>query len=94
MKPAESVLLPTLFVTTTSTAPAACAGTTAVICVPLLTVKEVAALLPNATAVAKVNPVPVMTTDVPPSAAPVFGLTEATVGAGALTQRLATLSAG
>ncbi len=46
-----------------------------------LTVKLVAALAPKSTAVAPVNPVPVMVTDVPPAAGPVFGLTAVTVGA-------------
>jgi hypothetical protein len=42
-------------------------GETAVICVSLSTVKEVAALAPNLTAVAPVKFLPVMTTVVPPS---------------------------
>src|SRR5439155_27006024 len=62
-----TALVPPAVVTVTSTVPAAPAGAVAVICVALLTVKAVAAVVPNFTADAPVNPVPVMTTDVPPA---------------------------
>jgi hypothetical protein len=42
--------------------------------------KELAALLPNLTAVASKKLVPVMVTLVPPGVGPVFGLTLVTVG--------------
>ncbi len=45
-------------------------GRHAVICVAELTVKLVALIPPNCTAVAPVKPVPVMTTTVPPAAGP------------------------
>ena len=47
-----------------------------------LTVKLVALLAPNFTAVAPVKSVPVIVTDVPPSADPEVGEIEVTVGAG------------
>jgi hypothetical protein len=46
------------------------------------TVKVVAALAPKLTAVAPAKPVPVIVTDVPPTADPLFGLTDVTVGGG------------
>ena len=64
-----------------STVPAAWAGDVAVIDVSLLTVKPVAAVAPKFTAVAPVNPVPVIVTDVPPAAGPLLGVTLVTVGA-------------
>ena len=72
--------VPEAVVTVTLTVPAASAGSTAVICVAELTVKLVAAVLPNFTAVAPVKLVPVMTTVVPPAVGPVLGLTAVTVG--------------
>lgn len=61
----DSLLLePADVVTTTLTAPLP-DGATAVICVADTAVKLVAAVLPNATAVAPVKFVPVMVTDVP-----------------------------
>ena len=45
----------------------------AVMCVEELTVKLVAAVLPNITDVAPVKFVPVMTTDVPPAPLPLRG---------------------
>ena len=48
--------------------------------VELLTVKDVAAVLANFTAVAPLNAVPVTVTDVPPAAGPEDGLTPVTVG--------------
>src|SRR5665213_4370616 len=69
--PAE-VPVPFGVVTLTVTAPVP-AGDVAVICVAELTVKIVAFVLPNCTAVAPVKPVPVMTTLVPPVAGPDVG---------------------
>jgi hypothetical protein len=47
----------------------------------VLIANEEAELPPKWTAVAPVNPVPVMTTDVPPAARPEVGLIAVTVGA-------------
>jgi hypothetical protein len=57
------------------------AGEVAVIEVAELTVKAIALTAPNLTAVTVVNPVPVMVTDVPPTAGPAFGDIDVTVGA-------------
>ena len=65
--------MPPGVVTLTSTVPALPAGAVAVICVSLLMVKPAAAVPPNATAVAPVNPVPVIVTVVPPATMPVIG---------------------
>ena len=65
----------------TSTVPAEPAGDVAVIDVALFTVKEVALVLPNFTAVAPVKLVPVIATLVPPAVGPLVGLTPVTVGA-------------
>jgi hypothetical protein len=54
------------------------AGDVAVIEVALLTVNELAAVLPNFTAVAPVKLVPVMVTLVPPPVGPVLGETDVT----------------
>ena len=69
-------------VTTTFTAPAACAGVIAVIEVLLTTFTLVAAVPPRVTVAPVRKPVPVMVTAVPPAAVPVFGAIDATVGAG------------
>ena len=61
--------------------PAEWAGDVAVICVELLTVKDVAAVPPKLTAVAPVRFVPLIVTLVPPAVEPVFGETPVTVGA-------------
>ena len=61
--------------------PVAPAGDVAVICVELLTVKPVAAVAPKVTAVAPLNPVPVIVTDVPPVDGPEAGETDVTAGA-------------
>jgi hypothetical protein len=53
---------------------AAHGGEIAVICVSESTVKDVAGLAPNITAVAPVKCLPVIMTDVPPVAGPLFGL--------------------
>ena len=68
--------------TTTSTAPAAWAGTTATIVLASTTVKLVAGTPPNVTAVAPVRLVPVMVTVVPPRVVPLVGPIDVTVGAG------------
>jgi hypothetical protein len=68
-------------VTVTSTVPADSAGEVAVIWVPDTTVNVVAERSPNDTAVAPVNPVPVIVTEVPPATGPALGLTPVTVGA-------------
>ncbi|MEY9227933.1 hypothetical protein ABIF78_000256 [Bradyrhizobium japonicum] len=65
-----------------STVPAP-AGETAVIEVAELTVKLVALVAPNFTAVAPDNAVPVMVTDVPPASRPAFGATDVTAGVAA-----------
>src|SRR5713226_8826748 len=69
-------------VTTTFTAPAACAAVVAVICVALTTTTFVAPVPPNVAVVPVTKFVPVMVTAVPPAAAPLLGLTLPTVGAG------------
>jgi hypothetical protein len=56
------------------------AGLLAVICVDELTVNEVAAVVPNLTAVAPVKFVPVIVTEVPPADGPAVGLTELILG--------------
>ncbi|MNM52519.1 hypothetical protein D3C81_635980 [compost metagenome] len=71
--------MPPVVVTRTSTVPVP-AGAVAVICVALLTVKPVAAVAPNVTAVAPVKRVPVMMTEVPPAAGPAVGDRLLTVG--------------
>src|ERR1700716_1896803 len=58
------------------------AGLVAVIWVALLTVKALAATVPNLTAVAAVRLVPVMTTDVPPAGKPLAGTNVLTEGDG------------
>ena len=74
--------MPPAVVTVTSTGPAWPAGEVAVMEVSLFTVNAVAAALPNFTLVAPVNPVPVMSTWVPPASVPEVGLMLVTVGAG------------
>ena len=70
------------FVTTTFTAPAACA-----VVVPVMLVAEIvetaSADPPNDTVAPAWKPVPATVTEVPPTAAPLFGATDVTVGAGA-----------
>jgi hypothetical protein len=72
--------VPTVFVMVMSTVPADSAGLVAVICVPELTVKVVAAVAPNLTAVAPVKLVPVIVTELAPATGPAVGLTEVTAG--------------
>jgi hypothetical protein len=74
-------LLPPGFVTVTSNVPLP-TGEVAAIDVALLTVNEVALVLPNFTDVAPVKLLPVMATGVPPAAGPLFGEIAVTVGAG------------
>jgi hypothetical protein len=74
--------VPPAVVTVTSTVPALLAEDVAVICVAESTWNDDAAVDPNVTALDPVNPVPVIVTDVPPSAGPADGDTEVTVDAG------------
>src|ERR1700677_1700852 len=69
-------------VTVMSTSPADSEGEVAVICESEITVNDVADVEPNVRAVARVNPLPVMVTDVPPAMGPKFGLTSSTAGPG------------
>ena len=81
VKVPADVPVPFGVVTLTVTAPVP-AGDVAVIWVAEFTVKLVAAVAPNLTAVAPVKPVPVMTTLVPPVVGPDVGASPVTVGAG------------
>jgi hypothetical protein len=76
----EVALVPPPVVTVTSTVPVP-AGAVAVIDVAEFMVIEVAAVLPNVTAVAPVKPVPVRVTEVPPAAGPYIGAMLVTAGA-------------
>jgi hypothetical protein len=67
-------------VTVTSTTPAACAGELTVILVAETTLTLDAAAVPKWTAVAPVNPVPVIVTAVPPAVVPVLGAMDVTAG--------------
>ena len=69
------------FVTTTPTAPAACAVVVPVMLVAV-TVDTVSAEPPNETVAPVWNPVPATVTDDPPAIGPLFGVTDETVGAG------------
>jgi len=83
VKPFERVpLWPSVFVTTTLTAPAAWAGVTEVIVVLFVTETFVAATPPKETVAPDTKPVPVIVTDVPPFVVPLFGEIADTVGAG------------
>ena len=66
----------------TSTVPTAPEGAVAVILVLELTTKLLAAAAPKLTPLAKVKPVPVTITCVPPPELPLSGATPATVGTG------------
>jgi len=68
----------------TVTAPEACAGVTAVIEVPLVTFTLDAAAPPKLTVAPETKLVPLIVTELPPAAGPVFGETPVTVGAGAV----------
>src|SRR5690348_1891806 len=76
---ALTALVPPEAVTVTSTVPDP-AGVVAVISLALLTVKVLAAVEPNFTALTATKLVPMMVTDVPPPAGPEFGATDVTVG--------------
>ena len=81
VKPPERVeLCPSGFVTTTLTEPAACAGAVAVSEVEELKVTPVLAVPPNVTVAPLTKSVPVMFTDVPPAAGPLFGDADVTAG--------------
>ena len=72
-----------VFVTTTSTAPAAWAGAVAVIMALFTTARTVADVPPIFTEAPARKPVPVIVTAVPPLVVPELGVIVATVGAGA-----------
>jgi hypothetical protein len=74
-------LVPPVFVTVTSTVPLP-GGEVAAIDVALLTVNEVALVLPNFTAVARMKLLPAIVTAVPPAVGPLFGEIEVTDGDG------------
>ena len=76
-------LVPSAVTTVISTTPADPAGEVAVIWLAELTVKLVAFVLPNLTAVAPVKLVPVMVMLVPPAVGPFVGDMPVTVGADA-----------
>jgi len=80
---AATGLVPPAVVTRISTVPVDPTGEVAVIWVAEFTEYAAAAVLPNATAVASVNPVPVIVTDVPPAVEPEDGETDVTDGTGA-----------
>lgn len=69
-----------VFVTTTVTAPAACAGVVAVMLVLLTTTTFVAAVPPNVTVAPVAKLVPEIVTAVPPAVDPLLGDTLVTVG--------------
>jgi len=76
-----TTLTPAPVLMVTPTAPAVeAAGLTAVIDVGLFTVKLVAAVLPNVTAVAPVKPLPAMATVVPPASGPPAGVSPVMTG--------------
>jgi hypothetical protein len=78
---AETAEVPSGLVTAMSTIPAACEGAMAVIVADAaLNVNEVAATVPNETAVTSARPVPVIVTLVPPAIGPEAGLTEVIAG--------------
>jgi hypothetical protein len=80
-----------LTVTVTVTTPALPAGVVAVIDVLLTTTTLVAAAEPNVTVAPEAKFVPVMVTEVPPAATPLFGLTLLTVGLTTYVNPLARL---
>src|SRR5262249_47513307 len=75
-------LVPPDDATVTSTIPALAAGDTAEIDVSPFTVKPAAFVAPKRTAVAAVNPVPLIVTAVPPEAGPMVGDTPVNLGVG------------
>ncbi len=85
-RPASTgALTPPAVVTVIAWTPAvADGGETAVIWVAEVTVKLLAGVVPKSTLVAPVNPVPLITTAVPPAIGPDAGAIEVTTGAGAV----------
>ena len=84
----EVALVPPGVVTVTSVIPAAWAGDLTVILVADTTVREVVFfVVPNLTAVAPVNPVPVIVTTVLPVKGPLFGVILVTFGRAAYMNR-------
>jgi len=81
-QPVQVPLWASELVTTTFTAPAACAVEVPVIEVGLI-VATVRADPPNETVAPVWNPLPATVTDVPPAVAPLFGVTDVIVGGGA-----------
>jgi len=79
-QPLHVALCVSALVTTTLTAPAACAVVVPVIDVGL-TVETVSADPPNDTLAPVWNPLPAMVMDVPPPLGPLLGVIEVTVGA-------------
>jgi hypothetical protein len=73
-------LVPRELVTVTSTVPIVPAGETAMIEVSLCTVNDPADVEPKATAVAPMNPLPVILTLIPPEISPAAGEIEVTTG--------------
>ncbi len=76
------VLVPPAVVTVTATGPAEAEGDTAVNDDALVYDTDAAALVPNSTVEPAVNPVPLITTDVPPTNGPSSGLIPVTAGIG------------
>ena len=81
MSPATIVLVPLGVVTLISTVLADRAGEVTVRVLSLVTCRLVPEVVPNLTAVAPVNPVPVMVTAVPPAVDPLAGEMLVMVGA-------------
>ncbi|HEY8824109.1 MAG TPA: hypothetical protein VIP07_04410 [Candidatus Limnocylindria bacterium] len=79
-QPEQLPLCVSALLTTTLTRSAACAVVVPVIVVALI-VPIVSGEPPNDTLAPAWNPVPAMLTEVPPTAGPLFGVTDVTVGA-------------
>jgi hypothetical protein len=86
---ALAALVPLGVITLMSTMPLPAAGEIAVMLLAEFTVKLVAGVPPNSTAVAPVKPVPVMVTEVPPAVVPLAGLRPVIAGAAALIVNVA-----
>jgi hypothetical protein len=82
LSPATIALVPPGVVTRISTVLAARAGEVTVRVLSLVTSRLVPGVVPNLTAVASVNPVPVIVTAVPPATGPLAGEMLVTVGTG------------
>jgi hypothetical protein len=82
LKSDKAVAVPPAVVALTVTVPATWGLVTALICVRLVTVKLLAVVVPNLTAVVLLRPVPVMVTVVVPEVVPVAGVNEVMVGTG------------